>query len=196
MDMSSKPGLRERKKFAAMRRIQEVAMDLFDEREFADVTIEEIAETADVSPSSVYRYFGTKEQVVLWDDFDVRLLDSFEAEFASHRPVEAMRRSLSGAITELFNRDDDLVKRKTRYALEEPALRPALLEQTDVFTQRVAEAFARASGQAADELEPQVVAATLIAALMAAARHWYSHGYQNPVVDEFEQALAIVERGL
>lgn len=189
-------GLRERKKLAAMRRIQEVAVDLFDERGFEAVTIEQIADAAEVSPSSVYRYFGTKEQLVLWDELDVRLFDSVEAELASHPPVEAMRRALSGAMTQLFDRDDDLAKRKTRYALEEPALRPALLEQTDEFTQRVAEALARASGQAADELEPQVIAATLIGAMMTAARHWHTHGYRTPIVEELERALAVVERGL
>lgn len=83
-----------------------------------------------------------------------------------------------------------------RYALEEPALRAALLGGTDELTQRVVEALARASGLAADELEPQLIASTLIAAMMTAARHWRSHRYRNPIDDELERALAIVERGL
>jgi len=60
-------GLRERKRLAAMRRVQEVALDLFDARGFESVSIEEIARAAEVSPSSIYRYFGTKEQIVLYD---------------------------------------------------------------------------------------------------------------------------------
>jgi AcrR family transcriptional regulator len=180
-----------------MRRIQEVAVDLFDERGFDDVTIEQIAEAAEVSPSSVYRYFGTKEQLVLWDEADVRLFDAIEAELASRPPVEAMRHAVSGVMTHLFDHgNDDLAKRKTRYALEEPALRAALLEQTDELTQRVATALARAAGQPADDLEPQVIAATLIAAMLAAARHWKAHDYSTPIADELERALAIVERGL
>jgi AcrR family transcriptional regulator len=194
--MGTKPGLRERKKFAAMRRIQQVAIDLFDQRGFEHATIEEIALAAEVSPSSVYRYFGSKEQIVLWDEVDVRLFDAVEDELATHPPVEAMRRAVSGAMSQLFDRDDGLAKRKTRYALEEPALRAALLEQTDEFTQRVAEALARASGQTSDSLEPQVIAATLIGAMMTAARHWHAHGYREPITDELEGALAIVERGL
>lgn len=189
-------GLRDRKKLAAMRRIQEVALDLFDERGFAAVTIEQIADAADVSPSSVYRYFGTKEQVVLWDEVDVRLFDAVEAELASRPPVEAMRRAVADVLTRFFDQDDDLAKRKTRYALEEPALRPALLEQTDEFTQRIATALARAAGQPTDDLEPQVIAATLVAAMLTAARHWQAHGYRTPIADELNRALAIVERGL
>ena len=52
-------GLRERKKAAAIRRIQEVAVAQFEEHGFDAVTIEQIAEHAEVSPSSIYRYFGT-----------------------------------------------------------------------------------------------------------------------------------------
>ena len=192
----AKVGLRDRKKLAAMRRIQQVALDLFDRRGFDDVTIEQIAETADVSPSSIYRYFGTKEHVVLWDEVDVRLFDAIEAELALHPPVEGMRRAISAVMTQYFDQTDDLARRKTRYALEEPALRAALLEQTDELTQRVAEALARASGQPADDLEPQVIATTLIWAMMAAARHWHTHGYRTPIGTEVERALAIVQRGL
>lgn len=194
--MATKPGLRERKKLAAMQRIQEVALELFDQRGFDNVTIEQIAEAADVSPSSVYRYFGTKEQVVLWDELDVRLFDAIEAELASQPPVEAMRRAISDIVSQLFDGDEELARRKTRYALEEPGLRAALLEQTDELTQRVAKAVARRSGQRADELEPQVIASTLIWAMMAAARHWHAHGYRTPIGDELKRALTIVERGI
>ncbi|NTV39112.1 MAG: helix-turn-helix transcriptional regulator, partial [Demequinaceae bacterium] len=45
-----------------MERIQTVALALFEQHGFGPVTIERIAHEADVSPSSVYRYFGTKEQ--------------------------------------------------------------------------------------------------------------------------------------
>lgn len=80
--------------------------------------------------------------------------------------------------------------------MEEPALSAALLEQTDELTQRVAEALARASGQRAEDLEPQVIATTLIWAMMAAARHWHTHGHRTPIGTEFERALAIAQRGL
>ncbi|MDN6487490.1 MAG: TetR/AcrR family transcriptional regulator, partial [Ancrocorticia sp.] len=64
------PGLRERKRRATIQSIQETALDLFDERGFGQVSVEEIAAAADVSPSSVYRYFGTKEGIILADQFD------------------------------------------------------------------------------------------------------------------------------
>jgi AcrR family transcriptional regulator len=185
----------QRKKLAAMRRIQEVALDLFDQRGFADVTIEEIADSADVSPSSIYRYFGTKEQVVLWDDFDIQFFNAADAALVSKSPVQAMRTALAETMTQFYERDETLARRKTRYALEEPALRPALMETTDEFAHRVAEGL-RSSDAQLDELEADVTAAAMVWAMMAASRHWLRSGFEGSIREELERALDIVERGL
>ncbi|MQY21161.1 TetR/AcrR family transcriptional regulator [Nocardia macrotermitis] len=72
----SAPILWERRKYEAMARIQQVALDLFDENGYREVTVERVAAAADVSPSSIYRYFGTKEMLVLYDEADPKLLDA------------------------------------------------------------------------------------------------------------------------
>jgi AcrR family transcriptional regulator len=194
--MTTKIGLRERKKRSAMRRIQEVALDLFDERGFENVTIEQIAEAAEVSPSSVYRYFGTKEQVVLRDDFDVQFFEAVEAELATSPPVDAVRRAVAKILAEFFQRDDDLVRRRTVYTYEEPALRAAALAQTDDFARAVADALSRAARRPRGDLEAQAVAASLVWSLDAAVRHWHAGGYATQLEDEIEVVLAVVERGL
>ncbi|MBN6041983.1 TetR/AcrR family transcriptional regulator [Amycolatopsis sp. 195334CR] len=61
-------GLRERKKRLTRRRIADVALGLFVERGFDQVTIAEVAERADVSVNTVYNYFATKEDLVLPPD--------------------------------------------------------------------------------------------------------------------------------
>src|SRR5512146_650229 len=135
--LTEKPGLRERRRAAAIRRIQEAALDLFDERGFENVTIEEIAEAAEVSPSSVYRYLGTKEGIVLYDEFDFRLIDAVEVELASHPPVEAVRRAVAAVMAAFFGRDEELARRKLGYALEDPSLHAAMTQQVDRFSQLV-----------------------------------------------------------
>ncbi|HEX9864389.1 MAG TPA: TetR/AcrR family transcriptional regulator [Acidimicrobiia bacterium] len=194
--MATRPGLRERKKQAAMRRIQEKALDLFDQHGFGNVTIEEVADAADVSPSSVYRYFGTKEQLVLWDELDVAFLDAVGDELSSEPPVQAVRNALAGAMARFYEREEALAQRKTRYALEEPALRPALLEATEDFTRQVAEGLRRTTDPPMDDFEAEVTAAALVWAMMAASRHWHRTGYRTPIRDELERALDIVERGI
>jgi AcrR family transcriptional regulator len=194
--VSEKPGLRARQRAAAIRRIQEAALDLFDERGFENVTIEEIAEAADVSPSSVYRYLGTKEGVVLYDEFDFRLIDAVEAELAAHAPVDAVRRAVASVMAAFFGRDEALARRKLRYAFENPHLRAATTQQIDQFAQLVADALARAAGRDASELEIQVIATTLVWSLTTAARIWQAEGYARPLQPLLDEALAVVERGL
>jgi AcrR family transcriptional regulator len=194
--MEGKPSLRERKRTAAMRRISQAALDLFDQRGFDNVTIEQIAEAAEVSPSSVYRYFGTKEQVVLRDEFEPQFFDLLVSEFASHPPVEAMRRAIAQIMSEFFGDDDELAQRRTRYSLEEPRLRARWAQQADDFAHMVAEALAQATGRRPDELEVQVIASSLVWALIAAIRDWHAAGYATPLEDGFDRALGLVERGL
>src|SRR2546421_7188052 len=83
-------GLRERWRINAMRTIQEQALDLFDARGFGDVTIEEIAAAAEVSPSSVYRYFGTKEGLVVADEFDSWSSEAVEDILDVNDPVGSL----------------------------------------------------------------------------------------------------------
>jgi AcrR family transcriptional regulator len=189
-------GLRERKRRTAIRRIQEAALDLFDERGFEHVTIEEIAAAAEVSPSSVYRYLGTKEGVVLYDEFDFRVIDAVEAELASHPPVEALRRALSSVMVAFYGRDEELARRKMRYALEDPHLHAAMTQQVDAFSGIIAQVLARAANRRPDDLEVQVIAATLVWSITAAARAWHAEGYARPLQEVLDQALAVVENGL
>jgi AcrR family transcriptional regulator len=189
-------GLRERRRTAAIRRIQQAALDLFDEHGFEQVTIEQIAEAAEVSPSSVYRYLGTKEGIVFYDEFDFRLIDAVEAELGSHPPVEAVRRAVASTMAAFFGRDEELARRKLRYVFENPHLHAAMAQQVDQFSRLVADALGRAAGRSATDLDVQVIASTLVWALTTAARIWHAEGYARPLPSLLDEALEVVEQGL
>ena len=90
--MSSIDGLRERKKVQTRDAIRESAHDLFAARGFAGTTVDDIAEAANVSPRTFFRYFTNKEDV-LFSEFD-ETLDLLQAFLASRPLDEAIDDSL------------------------------------------------------------------------------------------------------
>ena len=84
-------GLRERKKARTRAAIREHALRLFREEGYQRTTVEKIAEAAEVSPSTFFRYFPTKEDVVLQDDMDTRMIEALERQPPGLGPLSAVR---------------------------------------------------------------------------------------------------------
>ena len=83
--------LRERKKARTRAALREHALRLFREQGYQATTVEQIAAAAEVSPSTFFRYFPTKEDVVLQDDMDTRMIAALEQQPAGLGPVAAVR---------------------------------------------------------------------------------------------------------
>ena len=99
--MSSSPtnetpilGLRERKKAKTRAAIQRHALRLFREKGYVATTVEQIAEAAEVSPSTFFRYFPSKEDVVLYDPTDLPMFAAFEAQPPEVSPIRAIRNAM------------------------------------------------------------------------------------------------------
>jgi len=89
-----KPGLRERKKARTRASIQEHALRLFREQGYEATTVEQIAEAAEVSPSTFFRYFPTKEDVVAYDALDPAVMASWRSQPPEMAPIPAIRRAM------------------------------------------------------------------------------------------------------
>jgi AcrR family transcriptional regulator len=90
-------GLRERKKARTKTAIQQQALRLFREQGFQATTVEQVAEAAEVAPSTVFRYFATKEDLAVLDDY-YSLAEAIAAALAAQprtvNPVQALRDAL------------------------------------------------------------------------------------------------------
>src|SRR5260370_11697315 len=82
-------GLRERKKLKTKEAIQREALRLFKERGYSETTIEQIAAAAEISPSTFFNYFPTKEDVVLFDRYDPMIF-SMMTSIPASEPLSAV----------------------------------------------------------------------------------------------------------
>jgi AcrR family transcriptional regulator len=122
-------GLRERKKAKTRAAIQHEALRLFREQGYEATTVEQIAEVVEISPSTFFRYFGAKEDVVLTDDYDPLIVEAFRAQPADNTPIQAIRGALRAVFDPLT--DDELADMRDRaeLALSVPELRAAMFDQ-------------------------------------------------------------------
>jgi AcrR family transcriptional regulator len=165
-------GLRERKKARTMHQVQTVALRLFAERGFDDVTIEQVAAEAEVSPSTVYRYFGTKEGLVIVDEFDDPALDGLEALLTSDEPlVDIVRKAISAIDDEHFAQARGLTMVRTKMILDTPALRAAAGVRIAELTAELADQLAVARGYT--HTKALAVVGSLMGCVMAALYAWY-----------------------
>ncbi|MBB6546965.1 TetR/AcrR family transcriptional regulator [Nonomuraea rubra] len=193
--MTEEPRRRERKRRAAIRHVQAVALDLFDEHGFAAVTIEQVAAAADVSPSSVYRYFGTKEGIILSrpDEGLIRELRELSAE--GHPMIEALRRTIAVFVATSGD-GGTLDRRRVRYLMEVPSVQAAVARRFFSDTSAVAEYLAGQMGRPAHDLEVQIMCGALYGGIIGTLRHWHATNYVEPLGDLLDKTLTALEKGL
>ncbi|MEW5852392.1 MAG: TetR family transcriptional regulator [Myxococcota bacterium] len=107
--------------------IQQHAMRLFLKRGYAAVTADEIADAANVSRSTFFRYFPTKDDVVVRDAFDELFLDAVKAQPADLSPAEAVRRTLHQFMDSLTPEILEMERRRLALILATPELRQRML---------------------------------------------------------------------
>ncbi|MDF5752738.1 TetR family transcriptional regulator [Spongiactinospora sp. TRM90649] len=192
--MSERPGegLRERKKARTRALIQREALRLFQERGYADTTVEQIAEAAEVAPSTVFRYFPTKEDLVLMDHFPP-FAEALAAAPRELGPVAAVREALRVTVTAQAGQAAAL--ERERLMLTVPELWAASLENVTTAVRTMQQILADRAGR--DHFDPQVrnAAGAIVGVVMAIWFDWV----RNPGIDgpaEIDRALLHLEGGL
>lgn len=170
------PGLRELKKQRTRAAIQDAALRLIGERGYDATTCEQIAAAAEVSPATFFRYFPTKEDVVVTDDYDPVLAHAVSSRPGREGPLLAVRRGLAQTFALISAEEMATVRSRTTLMLSVPALRARMLEQTDSARDALAGALAPRMGRDPHDLKVQSLAAACAAALSVAVEHWAAHG--------------------
>ncbi|WNE96427.1 TetR family transcriptional regulator [Streptomyces luomodiensis] len=196
-DQKGRPaGLRERTRRAVQAEIVTTAMRLFLERGFEATTMEQIATEIGISRRSLFRYFGTKEDIVLGDHaaHGEVLRAALEARPADEPPWEALRAALRELVDSLAYSAEDFLK-ITSMLHASPSLRARQLEKRQQWTELLVPDIARRLG-AAEDLMTQVRAHALAACALAcsevATETWVRSGGTVDMERAFDEAVAAV----
>src|SRR5271155_2990907 len=130
MQATDRPlGLRERKKIKTRQTIRREAFRLINENGYASTTVEQIAEAAEVSPSTFFRYFPSKESLVLADDLDPLILAAFKAQPPELSPAQAFRRAYETTMAGLSAEQVEFETTRQRLIFSIPELKTALYDE-------------------------------------------------------------------
>jgi len=162
--------LTDRKRRSMMLRVQDEAFRRAFEVGYATTTVEAIAAATDVSPSTVYRAFGTKEGIFLWDELELPTRELFEGELAHHSPVDASIAVVEALGSLEFHLPDAEMRKRFQFVLAQPALRSSLGEAIRSFETDLAGQFTRHG--TVDSIEAKITAAAAMAGMLAAIEEW------------------------
>jgi AcrR family transcriptional regulator len=195
-------GLRERKKQRTREALIGAAMELFATQGYEKTTVDEIAEAVEVSPRTFFRYFASKEDVVL--TIKEHQVDAFYTAFCARPRQEPVVTALRRAAIEVL-RDFEEGRggfQPTVISCMQDLLqhcRPVVarsLEQTSKRIDDFARQIADRMGVDAADPRPTLVAAVAGTALEVAVGAWRDKEPGVPAVELVDRAFALLEEGI
>ena len=194
-DEPSTPGLRERKKARTRAAIQRHALRLFREQGYGTTSVSQIAEAAEVSESTFFRYFPTKEDVVLWDDYDPRIVEVFHAQPAELSPIAALRAAFRDVLAQVSEAEWAEQRERMTLMLSVAPLRALLLDQIRGPMRLIAEVVAERVGRRPDDPGVRTVAGAVMGVGLSVMFAWAEHPDAD-IVALVDDAMAQLEAGL
>jgi len=197
--------LRERKKLATRRLLRRAALDLVAERGLANVTVEDIAEAADVSPRTFFNYFPSKEAALFGGDPEraVELRERVATGAPGKSALDALRVVLAQDSEEMADElrslggDPADWLRRMKMARTDPHVRAAHAAQMAMIERAIAEGLAARLGtdQETDPY-PGVLAAAAVGVVRACLTFWAGTGGASPLGQLIDQAFEALANGL
>jgi AcrR family transcriptional regulator len=170
-------------------------MRLFREQGYAETTVDQIADAAEVSPSTFFRYFPTKEDVILGDEFDPLIVEAFRAQPLDLTPIQAVRAALKQVFADMP--PDAKLRDRERHELirNVPELRIAILDEYTSSFRLLASLVAERLGREQTDLRVRVFSGAMVGVALAALEDGRSDESAD-VGDLLDEALGLLEAGL
>jgi AcrR family transcriptional regulator len=190
--MTQTSGLRERKKQKTRDAIQREALRLFAAQGYSATTIEQIAAAAEISPSTFFNYFPTKEDVVLYDAYDPIVVGNLAAGPPGESLSAAFRRAMEG-LSVVMERDREVILARAKLWLEEADLRARVWEEMEKAKSIFTTVLAARTGRDASDFELNVISMMLVGASFEGMLEWVRQGGRGNLATFVERALTVVD---
>ena len=188
-------GLRERKKAKTMASVQMHALRLFKEFGYHETTVEQIAEAAEISPSTFFRYFATKEDVVTTDNYDPLLISAFEDQPTDLNPLQALRNAMKSAMDQMSDDEFTTMNERNQLIMTVPALRAASLNNLAQTMEMLAKIISERMGNKQDDLAIRTLAGAVMGVNMSVMLYYAEHP-EADFVKLLDESLTLLEQGL
>jgi AcrR family transcriptional regulator len=183
--------LRERKKARTREQLVEAALRLFTQRGYEATTIDEVVDAVEVSPRTFFRYFQSKEDVlVAWvDEFSDRVRHALAAAPPDEDPYTALRNALTDAVAIYDTKRTHFIALE-RFIARTPAVRAQKLEKLGRCSQIMIDVLAQRLGvDAQRELAPRLLAHCAIGILGASVNTWIAQGGKGSLAEIVDHAF-------
>lgn len=165
-------------------------MRLIEENGYANTTVEQIAEAAEVSPSTFFRYFPSKEQVLMADDLDRVTVEALEKQPPDVPSLQAFRRAWEITMATVTKDTWQFERTRQRLVFSIPELKASQFDAYRRTVVRLAEAECRRLGREPGDFEVQVFVAAVAGGLMAVLDR------ETGAIERMHRALDFIESGM
>ena len=171
--------LREHKKKLAREAIFSAAIELFMEKGFEATKVDEIAKKASVARRTFFRYFNTKEEVVVaWmDTASLQIQEKLIENLKTKTPFTALKLAILSQVKS-FVADRDQAMVMSRLINETPSIRLLQADKHTRWEKSFAEIIAKKSTSAKNPLKARIIAARAIDALSIAGEAWIESSFK------------------
>jgi AcrR family transcriptional regulator len=192
---SNELGRRERKKLTTHRLLRSAALQLSAERGLSKVTVEDIAEAADVSVRTFYDHFATKEDAIV--GFDASRVDQLREALVERPDDEAPLDSLRSVLRELLVESSEEWPLRMEVIRANPDLLPRMFSSFAVSEKAMIEVIASRTGTDPEhDLYPILITAVATGALRSSISVWRASGGKLVLSEVFDAAFKRVSLGL
>jgi AcrR family transcriptional regulator len=191
-------GLRDRKKRRTRAALTEAALRLVDERGLDNVTVEDIAAAAEVSPRTFFNYFATKDEALVGDHMaDER---GVRERFLAADPALPVLRALQLAaepVVAQMEQDREIWYRRIRVMNDNPQLVAGLMTRSMHAEKELIQAIAERVGAAPGSGWPLLAATVMGGAMRSALLTWATEGKDGrPFADHVQDAFGALAAGM